>query len=293
MSGLSKLVWTRPRGLPHGLSGACALVVGGCLLGCALAGELGPFVGAAPPALHAYVVAAGANAVAGYRMAGRAPLVFQRLFRFTAAFQACLVYFCWRFSPAAAALVAPSRGVAVAAADATFAAGILLGLSALLAETTRVYGGWLALPVWAGGFALALLAGYPVQLAHGGDAWWECVTAAYPRQAEGMVAYIYVPATWAFAAILFGATLLIRKMVSPLIFGGVFLGLVMSVLVGTVLAQEVHIPVVSTQRLFLPCPAPAAGSRAAALVDALDTSVLAQGVLAAARRQTGWRLGPG
>ena len=292
MSGLSKLVWTRPRGLPHGLSGACALVVGGCLLGCALAGELGPFVGAAP-ALHAYVVAAGANAVAGYRMAGRAPLVFQRLFRFTAAFQACLVYFCWRFSPAAAALVAPSRGVAVAAADATFAAGILLGLSALLAETTRVYGGWLALPVWAGGFALALLAGYPVQLALGGDAWWECVTAAYPRQAEGMVAYIYVPATWAFAAILFGATLLIRKIVSPLIFGGVFLGLVMSVLVGTVLAQEVHIPAVSTQRLFLPCPAPAAGSRAAALVDALDTSVLAQSVLAAARRRTGWQSGPG
>ena len=73
-----------------------------------------------------------------------------------------------------------------------------------------MYGGWLALPVWAGGFALALLAGYPVQLALGGDAWWECVTAAYPRQAEGMVAYIYVPAPWAFAAILFGATLLIR-----------------------------------------------------------------------------------
>ena len=56
-----------------------------------------------------------------------------------------------------------------------------------------------------------------------------------------MVAYIYVPATWAFAAILFGATLLIRKIVSPLIFGA-SLGLVMSVLVGTVLAQEVHIP---------------------------------------------------
>ena len=91
MSGLSKLEWTRPRGLPHGLSGACALVVGGCLLGCALVGDLGPFVGAAP-ALHAYVVAAGANAVAGYQMAGRAPLVFQRLFRFTAAFVRLAVF---------------------------------------------------------------------------------------------------------------------------------------------------------------------------------------------------------
>ena len=66
----------------------------------------------------------------------------------------------------------------------------------------------------------------------------------------------------------------------------------MSVLVGTVLAQEVLIPAVSTQRLFLPCPAPAAGSRAAARVDARDTSVLAQSGLAAARRRTGWRLGP-
>eukprot|EP00416_Gambierdiscus_australes_P001140 CAMPEP_0171136976 /NCGR_PEP_ID=MMETSP0766_2-20121228/132476_1 /TAXON_ID=439317 /ORGANISM="Gambierdiscus australes, Strain CAWD 149" /LENGTH=63 /DNA_ID=CAMNT_0011600531 /DNA_START=112 /DNA_END=303 /DNA_ORIENTATION=+ len=59
-----------------------------------------------------------------------------------------------------------------------------------------------------------------------------------------------------------------------------------------VLAQELHFPVVSTQRLYLPCPEPPEGSRAAALRDALDVSVLVQAALDRVRVATGWRLGP-
>ena len=57
-----------------------------------------------------------------------------------------------------------------------------------------------AVVVLVGSFALALLALYPLQLALGGQGWWECVQAAYPQQSVGMVAYIYVPATVTFSS---------------------------------------------------------------------------------------------
>lgn len=44
--------------------------------------------------------------------------------------------------------------------------------------------------------------------------------AAYPLQSVGMVAYIYVPATVTFSAMLFGATLWLRRIIGDLIFGG-------------------------------------------------------------------------
>ena len=99
--------------------------------------------------------------------------------------------------------------------------------------------------------------------------------------------------------------------------GSVFLGLVLATLVGTVrsanwaagcaetllrppactppctgcpcvcwqvLMQEVYMPGVSTQRLYLPCPAPPTGSWQANLADSLDTSALAQSILARLRR---------
>ena len=43
--------------------------------------------------------------------------------------------------------------------------------------------------------------------------------AAYPLQSVGMVAYIYVPATVTFSAMLFGATLWLRRIIGDLIFG--------------------------------------------------------------------------
>ena len=88
-----------------------------------------------------------------------------------------------------------ARGVAVAAA-ATLAAGILLGLSALLAETTWVYGGWLALPAWpAGSRSRSRATRCSSRLA--ATRW----SASQPRTRAGRaVAHIYA-ATWAFAAI--------------------------------------------------------------------------------------------
>jgi len=187
------------------------------------------------------------------------------------------VYYVLRFSPLLADSPAPPL---LRAADWAFGLGLPLGIASLGATALQMLPALLAAPVLIGCFAFLLLAGYPVQLALEGDSWWHCVQAAYPMQSVGMVGYIYVPATWTFAVMMFGATLHQRKVVGELPLGVVFLGLVLGTLLCTVLLQEVHIPVVSTQRLYLPCPAPPTGSWQALAAEKLDTSVLAQGALA-------------
>ena len=62
-----------------------------------------------------------------------------------------------------------------------------------------------------------------------------------------------------------------------------FAGLVIVTLVSTVLMQEVHLPDVSTQMLWLPCPAPPPGSWSAWVAQKFDTSALARSVLAMLR----------
>ena len=136
--------------------------------------------------------------------------------------------------------------------------------------------------VLAGVFAIALMSVYPWHLALGGEEWTSCILDRYPKQMEGFSGYVFVPTTWVMAAEMFGATLLNRRIITGTEFGVVFGGCVLGILVLTVLLQEVHIPYVSTQRLVLPCPEPAQGSWLRGIVEALDTSLLAQRVLKAA-----------
>ena len=98
-------------------------------------------------------------------------------------------------------------------------------------------------------------------------------------QSVGMTGFIYIPAAWAFGAMLFGATLWNRKLLSDFAFGGGFTTFVLGVLASTVLTQEIHIPVVSTQKIWLPCPAPPEGSWSAWFEEVLNFSELAQSVL--------------
>jgi hypothetical protein len=98
---------------------------------------------------------------------------------------------------------------------------------------------------------------------------------------EGFSGYVYVPTTWVLAAEMFGVTLLNRRILTQVEFGLVFGVCVFGILISTVLSQEVHIPVVTTQRLLLPCPEPPPGTWLRTAVEVLDTSVLAQRVLAA------------
>ena len=162
---------------------------------------------------------------------------------------------------------------------------LLLGIGGFAAIALLFLPALVAIPVSFGCAALALLAGYPLQLAVCGQEWLDCVHTQYPLQGAAMVAYIYVPATWAFALMLFGATLWSRKIIGDLGLGGGFAAVVGAVLVSTVLMQEVNHPEpASTQKLWLPCPRPPAGSWSAWVEVNLDTSALARSALRWLRR---------
>ncbi|CAK0888067.1 unnamed protein product [Prorocentrum cordatum] len=118
-----------------------------------------------------------------------------------------------------------------------------------------------------------------MHLALSGDEWIACVVDRYPKQLQGLSGYVYVPATVMFAAMLFGGTLLERKIISGLQFAQIFGGGVGVVILTTVLSQELHIPFVSTQRIILPCPEAEPGSLLDVIVRRFDTSILAQTVL--------------
>ena len=73
-----------------------------------------------------------------------------------------------------------------------------------------------------------------------------------------MSAYIYLPATYGFAMMLFGATLYLRKIVSAHQLGIVSIFAIFGIILLTVLLQEIHVPApASVQELYIACPLPA------------------------------------
>jgi hypothetical protein len=215
------------------------------------------------------------NASVGFAMASRAPLDMQAGFRSAAAFQVCLVYWVWRFSPPCAAIewLQPPQAL-----DVTFAIALVLGILSLVPPALTLPRP-IAVSIIIGIVCLLPLAAYPLQLVYGGDTWWRCVQSAYPMQAAATVACIYVPTATAFSALMFGATLWLRKLIGTLSFGGGFSGMILATFVATVLMQEVHIPYVSTMKIYIPCPAPPSGSLAARVEIALNVSALAQSAI--------------
>ena len=194
----------------------------------------------------AYLLSTLANAWSGARAAAGGDA---EAFRACAAMQACFVYTTWRIGTKSpphrcvdaanliATLLLSSRLVILAAGDAR--RGVRAGVAAGLA-------------------ALAPTLAYPAQFAVGGQEWWEkCVLPRFPRQAEAMVAYIYVPLTCAFAWLLFAATLFRRRRISTWSAAPC----VLAVLAAAVVAQEVHLPEpASTQKLWISCDASSSSS---------------------------------
>jgi len=137
----------------------------------------------------------------------------------------------------------------------------------------------IAISIMIGTLGILLLSVYPLQLALLGQDWWECIQKRYPAQGSGMVAFIYVPATVTFSLMLFGATLYSRKIISEAEFGLLSSFTIMVCLVGTVLSQELHIPYISTQRIYLPCHEPEFDTLEYFVVNLLDFSMYARTIL--------------
>ncbi|GBG30700.1 Hypothetical Protein FCC1311_069202 [Hondaea fermentalgiana] len=268
--------------MPHGLSGTATLALGARLTLGSLRGVADPDADAG--LVGAYLVAAAANAVAAVMMAHLAPPNMRTAFRLASALQVGLVWFAGRFfmdqgEPAPPQLRAVDQFMTLLLIGPVLGFAFVAGLT-----VAPVYGKATASAVAVGSASMLLLCGYPLQLAFMDPSWYGCVLDRYPAQRAGFVQFVYIPASFCFAAVMFGATLLNRKIISGIFFGVFFIGCILVTLFATVLMQEVYIPVVSTQKLVILCPEPAAAEAPKSLLQTLsrvlDTSRLAQVVLA-------------
>lgn len=279
------LKWKSPSPwLPHGLSGCVTLVLGAKHTLDALRGDLG----GSPILIIVYLTAAAINALSGLRLSHLASKSMQTMFQLASMLQISLVWFAARFYMSASAASLPNNRISetLRTADQAFASSIVVGIISFawitMRKVTELYGQVVAVSVMAGCLCLTLLSGYPLQLAFGDSTWYSCIMSKYPQQRTGFVQYVYIPATFSFAAMMFGATLLNRKIISRTVFGSFFVVLILATLFATVLMQEIHIPVVSTQKLIIICPDPGMDqpiSILQVLSETLDTSRLAQHVL--------------
>eukprot|EP00890_Picochlorum_soloecismus_P003463 jgi/Picsp_1/4117/NSC_01627-R1_unnamed protein product [Oikopleura dioica] len=235
--------------------------------------------GELPLAIHllvyVYFVSTLLNAVAGLMMVRLAPVKSRALFRLATVVQSSLVYFAWRFYS-----LSPDRYSTGLwrSFDVCIVASFMGSLLLCVLSFWRgaVYMPLEKLAVTCGLAALLLLSGYPLQLALQGASWYEDVLQDYPRQREAFVFFVYIPTTWAFAVVLFGATLYNRGLVSLRVFGSAFIGLVCMTLASTVTLQEVHLPCVSTQKLILFTPKASQTAIQIWISGLVDTSTLAQ-----------------
>ena len=272
--------------LPHGISGAVSLITGFLIILGSLSGQYALL--RSPWILYTYVISTAMNAVAGLILANTHGTKFtKRPFMSAGLLQLGMVWSVFRFRPETLVMEAELFYGATRLLDIVFAC-LLVGnniqIGAFAVEMMHSGGPngdfkAIGVAVFASSFAAWLLSGYPIQMAYGGEEWLECVEQVYPAQRFGFSGYVYVPASWAVGAMLFGASLLNRKIIDTATFALTFGVGVMSVVFITVISQEVHIPYVSTQKLIVPCPAPAEDSFYGKVVSAMDTSVAAQAFL--------------
>lgn len=288
----SELKWTTPHMmLPHGVSG-----LGSCLLGIVLTlttlvtgrKETGVLLTTHLDKderqstldtllVQIYLILTMCNSLSAFFVLNKAPKSngSRTLFRISAIFQTCLVYFAWRFFDAEALpsiythilsyayqLVRDGPQTEFPVLHSGIPTMVDRGMACLMVATLFSFG----LAIWrnrmidtgikigclCGVGALALLSGYPLQYAFGSSVdWWNRVLHAYPLQANALVYFVYIPACCVVSIIMFAATLYNRKILRTTSFALLVFCSVFGILLSTVLSQELHIPCVSTQKLLI------------------------------------------
>lgn len=250
-------------------------------------GDLSPYergsanVEGVPISLLAYSLFMAANSLAGFKLSDIAWKETRNIFRRCAVLQLCLSYYVLRFSPWFDRAFGrfQAHGSAAYAVDVAFSVRLVactLSFQKVAIDHWFMQKREIAVAVSVGLLGLSLLSSYPIQLAAGGDDWWRCAQENYPRQNVGLVGYVFVRATVTFSLMLFGATLYQRGIVNDRQFGLGSAFITMTCLVGTVLTQELHIPFVSTMRLYIPCEEPADSTWEEYTVNAMDFSIYAR-----------------
>jgi hypothetical protein len=232
-------------GSTHGLFGIATVVLGGLLLAETIFwSKLDLYYTILP---YLYFTAAFGNAFVGYSMP--APKHSQFAFRASAVFQMCLLYYMVRFLPS-------YRNYSSRYLDIAVCFPLLTACLQFLRIAFQQTDTALQIALSVGTLALSLTLFYPLQLAWD-PLWLNCLLEnRYPAQDLAMSVYIYMPATYTFALILFGATLYLRRIITDTQLGLMSLCLVTFTLLGTVLLQEIQLPEISAQELIMACPSP-------------------------------------
>eukprot|EP00889_Picochlorum_renovo_P008521 jgi/Picre1/35551/NNA_003012.t1 len=287
----SELKWTTPHMmLPHGISG-----LGSCLLGILLTlttlvtGRKEPRVlltthvdndserHSSLDIVQIYLILTLCNSLSAFFVLNKAPKSngSRTLFRISAIFQTCLVYFAWRFFDAESLptnynrmlsyiyqLVPHGQPTEFTVLLSGIPTMVDRGMACLMVATLFSFG----LAIWrnrmidtgikigclCGVGALTLLSGYPLQYAFGSSMdWWNRVLDNYPLQANALVYFVYIPACCVVSIIMFAATLYNRKILGTTSFALLVFCSVFGILLTTVLSQELYIPCISTQKLLI------------------------------------------
>jgi len=286
--------------LPHGLLGLVSTSIGLFLVfGKTVRGYLDPFIYIEDEPIHnnipilvfIYVISTVASSVAGYRLSRVAFAETVGIFQRCAILQYMLCYFIVRFLPHTTQWIALLHNNYMS--DIALHIETIIQLVDIFSTLVLVicmfsfnrivfdkkYSTSIKIAVLSGTFGLQLLASYPMQISYNGQKYWQCVQERYPLQASGMVAFIYIPTSLTFNIILFGATLYQRKILTETTLGIGSMFIILTCIVSTVLSQEIHIPNVSTQRIYLPCEEPMAGTLESEIVKLFDFSRYARMIL--------------
>lgn len=286
---IQSLQWLTPhRALPHGLSGALSMLVG---LGIMRHAFLGTAVDAFTPSLSTtenyhhffdfipwtflvYSTLTVMNASAGFLIANKAPEYARRIFRLLAVLQCCLAYYVVRFSPHVSlahnwwiphhdttSLAIVVLSITIRVVDVFMALALLCTMISLPLDKSVYRSGHLAaFGAWIGTLCLATLAAYPIQLALYGQEWLDNVYRCFPDQGVLFSAGTYVPATVVFSWLSFTPTLVLRKIISPHVWGVAVAPLAPLCLLVTVVLGEFHLHQTATQALYIPLHQPTPSS---------------------------------
>ena len=285
------------KAIPHGLSGLLSIALGAHLIFChSLVGNLDPYtldntlddgmtIQDIPFRVLFYAIASCWNAIGGYMIVNMAPPNSRLVFKTCAVLQLCLSYYVLRFLPHTSTFLTEMPNTIQQSVHILDVVVTITSVSCTLSflgsvvDISRKQNIILGQSIGVGVLGILLLSVYPIQLSIQGEEWWKCIQNRYPMQASGMVAYIYIPATVTFSLILFGATMFQRKILSAEEFGIASMMIIFICLLATVLSQEIHIPYVSTQRIYLPCKDPPMDSFEGRVLDVLDFSLYARSIL--------------
>lgn len=272
--------FARPsRFLPHGVLGIISVVLGFLITSEALRNEYSTL--SSHWGLTVYSLATAANAIAGFIMARHSRKILRLAFRAGSVMNICLSWYAWRFRPESAVQVPKQFEWCLRPLDVIASVG-LLGCTATvpLSIYYMEYRGISTIMLLLiGMLGILTLQGWPLHVAIEGEAWLSCIAAQYPMQRSGLSGFVYVPVSWILSLFWFAVTLHDRGITNDMVLACGFGGTFGSLLVTLVLVMQFHLPVVSVQRLVLPCPEAPRGSALDALVRGLDLSVLATYIL--------------